>query len=167
MSRIGQVRIRPARLADLDRLHYFETAYFGLDQFTRRQVWYLLTRANATTLVVEHGGQVVGAATMVWRTNSRIGRLYSIVLDSAARGYGLAAQLLKRCEALARKQGCARLRLEVRTDNEAAIRLYRRYGYSVERELTEYYTDGSDALQMTKELIQSHAAAQRKTDTAR
>lgn len=153
MSQTGQVEIRPARLSDLDRLHHFETTYFGQDQFSRRQVSYLLTRANATTLVIESCGDVVGSATMVWRRNSRMGRLYSIVIDKAAQGKGFAARLLAECERLARERSCTSVRLEVRVDNRAAILLYQRHGYISKGVIEQYYTDGTDALRMSKSLL--------------
>lgn len=152
MTAAESVRIRPATLDDLEILHRFETTYFGLDQFTRQQVRYLLTRAHATTLVLEHNDEVVAAATMVWRKNSLTGRLYSIVVDEKAQGKGFAAKLLGSCEEEARRRGCVRINLEVRVDNRAAILLYERHGYVAEETLVNYYADGSNGLRMTKDL---------------
>lgn len=152
MTAAGSVCIRTATLDDLDILLRFESTYFGLDQFTRQQVRYLLTRANAITYVLEHNGEIVGSATMVWRKNSTTGRLYSIVVDKAAQGKGFAARLLKSCEDEAARRGCTRVSLEVRVDNRAAILLYERHGYVAEGTLLDYYADGSDGLKMTKEM---------------
>ena len=42
--------------------------------------------------------------------------------------------------------------LFVRVENEAAIELYRKMGYSVYRRVVDYYADGSDAFDMRKPL---------------
>ena len=45
----------------------------------------------------------------------------------------------------ARAQGCDRLRLEVRADNGAGIRLYQRRGYTRFAVRPDYYEDGMEA----------------------
>lgn len=50
--------------------------------------------------------------------------------------------------------------LFVRVENEAAIILYKKMGYSVYRRITDYYNDGSDAFDMRKPLKRDK---QRKT----
>ncbi|MFN3919871.1 MAG: hypothetical protein ACK4JF_06230, partial [Methylohalobius sp.] len=52
------ITIRPARLEDLDRLVQIENRSFTTDRFSRRTFRYLLTRANAVTLVAEAGGKI-------------------------------------------------------------------------------------------------------------
>jgi ribosomal protein S18 acetylase RimI-like enzyme len=44
------------------------------------------------------------------------------------------------------------MRLEVRTDNSAAIGLYTKSGYHRFGEITGFYEDGSNALRMQKTL---------------
>jgi ribosomal protein S18 acetylase RimI-like enzyme len=48
------------------------------------------------------------------------------------RGRGLGEQLLKACLERARASGVTRVELEVRSDNESGLRLYRRVGFKVE-----------------------------------
>jgi [ribosomal protein S18]-alanine N-acetyltransferase len=145
-------RIRAATIDDLDALQRLETAYFGDDQFTRAQLKHLLTRAHASTHILLYGESVAGSATMVWRKGSRIGRLYSIVIDRVAQGRGFGARLLKWCEDEAMARGCDRICLEVRVDNKAAILLYQRHGYDIVGSLPGYYADGSNGLKMLKRL---------------
>ncbi len=149
------LRIRPATLRDLDTLHQLEVTHFGDDQFSRSQLRHLITRANATSYVVEKGhdvADVAGSAIMVWRKNSRIGRLYSILISRDAQGHGLGAKLLARCESDAKKRGCTHVTLEVRTDNRPAIAMYLKHGYEITDSLPGYYHDGSNGLKMVKQL---------------
>lgn len=48
--------------------------------------------------------------------------------------------------------GIVEVTLEVRSDNEAAIRLYERFGFEVVGTREKYYSDGCDAWLMNKEL---------------
>lgn len=147
------IRIRKAHLSDLDTLHQLEISHFGDDQFSRSQLRHLISRANATTYVVEKSDNVTtGYAIMVWRKNSTIGRLYSILITKQAQGHGLGALLLARCESDAKTRGCTHLSLEVRADNRAAIGLYLKHGYEITDSLPGYYHDGSNGLKMVKRL---------------
>jgi ribosomal-protein-alanine N-acetyltransferase len=66
------------------------------------------------------------------------------------QGYGTA--LLSHSLAAARSRGAERAYLEVGASNVAAIALYRRTGFSVDAKRKKYYTDGSDALTMSRKL---------------
>jgi ribosomal protein S18 acetylase RimI-like enzyme len=50
--------IRQAELNDLDQLVAIENQTFTLDRFSRRTFRYLLSKANAVTLVANQEGQV-------------------------------------------------------------------------------------------------------------
>ncbi len=147
------IRIRRASHRDHHILHELEVTHFGDDQFSRSQLRHLITRANATTYVLEMDRRIVGSAIMVWRKNSRIGRLYSILISNEVQGRGLGKLLLTKCEADAKKRGCTRVSLEVRADNKPAIALYLKYGYEIVDSLPGYYADGSNGLKMVKKLL--------------
>jgi ribosomal protein S18 acetylase RimI-like enzyme len=148
----GQSIVRLATVRDLDALVRLEKLGFTFDQFDRDQILYLLSEANATSLIIEQEGQICGSAIMAWRKNSAIGRLYSIVIDPAFQGRGLGSKLLQASEVAAVQHGCDRISLEVRVDNKHAIALYQRHGYGVTEPLPEYYADGSAGLRMVKML---------------
>lgn len=144
--------IRPGTVQDLDDLVCLEELLFPLDSFSRSQLRHLLTRARATTLVLEEQGRVCGSAVVAWRRNSRVGRLFSIAVAPPRQGSGLGSQLLAACEEEARRRGCGQLRLEVRADNARAIDLYEGRGYRVLETVPAYYPDGTDGVRMAKEL---------------
>jgi ribosomal protein S18 acetylase RimI-like enzyme len=144
--------LRPATGADLEALAELERETFESDRFSLRQIDYLLRRAHATVIVAEEEGRLIGAAYMLWRKGAAFGRLYSIAVHPSSRGSGVAAKLLGECELESRRRGLSRVTLEVRADNETAIKFYQRYGYSTLASLHDYYEDGMTALKMVKML---------------
>jgi len=127
-------------------------AHFPSDRLGRRQVRHLLTRAHAEAWVAEVGGRIVGDAVVLFRRGFDAARLYSLVVAPEARGHGVGAALLDAAERGAARRGCVSVRLEVREDNDAALRLYARHGYASVGRVDLYYHDGADAVRMRKRL---------------
>lgn len=147
--------VRPATLRDLAALEQLErTGFSREDRFSRQQLRYLVGRANSTTLVLEFGGQIVAAAIILWRRDSPVGRLYSLVTNPSFQGRGFGSRLLRVCEDAAARRGCTHLKLEVRPDNTLAVNLYLRRGYQICRSIPNFYGDGAPAHQMIKELVE-------------
>ena len=73
----------------------------------------------------------------------------AVAVDPAARGCGAGQALVDAAITLARRLGLDEVTLEVRTDNDSAIRLYARNGFRDERLLRGYYPDGTDARRMS------------------
>ncbi|KQP76519.1 GCN5 family acetyltransferase [Methylobacterium sp. Leaf111] len=151
------VEIRPATLADLDALVALEHAAFASDRAERRAIRHAIRSASMSLLVAlthDAAGQatLVGSATLERRRGSRSARLSSIAVSPARAGLGLGSLVLDAAEADARSHGCARLRLEVRADNGAGIRLYERRGYTRFAVIPDYYEDGMEAWRYEKTL---------------
>jgi [ribosomal protein S18]-alanine N-acetyltransferase len=96
------------------------------------------------------GGALLGAAVLLRRKGSRRERLYSLAVDPAARGRGVGRLLMEAVLACARSRGAVEVGLEVRTDNEGAIALYRSLGFTGAGVVEGYYADGSPALVMRR-----------------
>lgn len=130
------------------------------DRFTRAQLLYLLSKANGATLVAEEedvgsgASRIVGNVIVLFRRGVDAAHLYSLTVDPAHRNRGIAKLLLGRAEELSAARGLGRMQLEVRSDNDAAIRLYRARGYSSSGVKAGYYADGCDAISMMKPLPQ-------------
>ncbi|MEO7150045.1 MAG: GNAT family N-acetyltransferase [Rhodanobacteraceae bacterium] len=144
--------IRAARRDDLNTLLELEHASFDHDRVSRAQFRRHLTNANACVLVAEDTDAVRGCALLFFRRDSRQARLYSIAIAHPARGRGLGAALLQAAEREARARDCDTLRLEVRTDNAPAIRLYERHGYLRGARESGFYENGADAWRYVKTL---------------
>jgi ribosomal protein S18 acetylase RimI-like enzyme/predicted double-glycine peptidase len=148
----SRARIRLATEYDLPGLVHLEEVAFDSDRFTKDQIDYLLTRSRATTFVLEQGSAMAGAACVLWRKSRQLARLYNIAVDPAFRGLGYGDKLLNECEVEAIRRECDRITLEVRQDNEGAIRFYEKHGYTAIRNLPDYYSDGMAGLKMGKQL---------------
>lgn len=155
-----EIRIRRARRADLDALVRLE-ARFPTDRLSRASLRHLLARGHTDVWVAEIEGGIVGDAIVCYRHGSRRARLYSIVTDGAHAGRGIGRALLAACEAGAVARGCTRMALEVRPDNEPALRLYRGAGYTAAGVARAFYEDGAPALRLIK-LLEARPAPDRQ-----
>ena len=145
-------RIRRALPADLAALVVLERAAFTTDHLSQRQYRRHLRSDSAAVLAAVDGSGLLGKAVVFFHRGSDIVRLYSIAVADAARGRGLGEALLAAAERTAFRHGARRMRLEVRKDNAAAIRLYERTGYRRLGAYAQFYEDGADAWRYEKGL---------------
>jgi ribosomal-protein-alanine acetyltransferase len=146
------VHIRRATIDDLADLVELENSTFVIERMSARQLRRHLESLSAEILVATRQRHVVGAVVVFFRRASDIARLYSIAVAASERGNGLGEALLARAAHAARRRGSRRLRLEVRSDNVTAQRLYERLGYHPSGSHADYYEDGEDALRYEKSL---------------
>lgn len=142
--------IRRASAADLDQLLVLETVFPG-DRLSRRAMRHHLASPRAVWLVAETQGRLVGYALLLRRQGTRWWRLYSLMRAGVAPP-GTGRRLLEAAIAAAREGGARGIRLEVREDNSAALKLYRACGFSLFATLDGYYEDGARALRMVLDL---------------
>jgi len=143
------VRIRAAKVRDLDALIELENRVFATDRLSRRSLRHFLASPTAVFIVAD-GESLAGTAIVLFRARSAVARLYSIAVVPAMSGKGVAPLLLKAAERAARRRGCNSIRLEVHVRNHAAIARYRKQGYQEFGRLRRYYDDGGDALRFRK-----------------
>lgn len=141
--------IRPASLEDLDALVRLEAIFPG-DRISRRSFRRLLSGGQASLWVYDDGGEVVANIVVLYRRGSLSARAYSLVVHPACQGRGIARRLLDTAEQAALARGCTSLRLEVRTDNHAALALYARAGYADAGRINNYYQDHTPAQRLRK-----------------
>nr|WP_269752124.1 GNAT family N-acetyltransferase/peptidase C39 family protein [Thiocapsa bogorovii] len=147
------VRLRPAVLADMGALLRLESASFQSDRLSRRQFRYMLTRAQARTLVAEDSeGALLGYVMVLFSRATSVARLYSIAVAAQARGRGVGHALVEAAEVAAWEQERAYMRLEIRRDNLASQALFERAGYRRFGVLSDYYEDHMEALRYEKTL---------------
>ncbi len=151
-SAIAHIQIRPGRPADLDALVELEESSFDSDQLSRRSLRHLLTSPTAECLVAEELGRAVGYVALLFRRGTAVARLYSIAVNPECRRRGVGPKLLAAAEEAAFDSDCLFLRLEVRTDNAAAIALYETRGFRQFGRHLDYYIDHADALRFEKRL---------------
>lgn len=78
--------------------------------------------------------------------------IYKVAILPQHRGKGLGYAAVDGFAAAVKSRGGTRIFLEVRPSNEAALRLYQKYGFEKTRLRKRYYADGEDCLEMKKDL---------------
>jgi ribosomal-protein-alanine N-acetyltransferase len=141
-------------MADVPELLRLE-ALFPSDRMAARTLRRFMRSPTAHFWVADSDARVLGNLLMLRRKTSATARIYSVIVDPAARGMGLGAKLVTTAEAEARRLGLARMSLEVRADNTAARAMYARLGYAEAAQLPGYYDDGGDGLRLVKALAEN------------
>jgi GNAT superfamily N-acetyltransferase len=85
-------------------------------------------------LVVREQETLLGMANLLFTVSTarggRVAILDDFVVRPERRGQGLGTALLQAARDLAEAEGCSRITLQTDADNGAAMRLYRRHGYT-------------------------------------
>jgi len=141
--------VRQARREDLLAIYRIEQASF--DQpwpFTAFESYVgepgFLVAADSTVV-----GYVVAD---VIPTHARdLGHIKDLAVHESRRGEGIGAMLLVNALSVLNSTNVDSVKLEVRESNDAAIQLYRKYGFEHRWRNPEYYSDGEDALVLVRE----------------
>jgi len=155
---MSDLTTRAARLDDLDDLMAIEQACFTSDRISRRAMRAWLRREHGLMFLACDGERVAGYVLVIHHDGRRTARMYSLAIDPAYRGRGLARRLIEAGERAAARRGCAELRLEVAPTNASARALYDAMGYEVFGTYEDFYEDRGDALRMRKALRAAQAA---------
>lgn len=135
-----------------DALIGLENTCFECDRISRRSLRRLLCSPSALCIGAFLNKDLAGSMVVLFRSNSSVARIYSLAVAPHTRGLGIGQKLIAKAEREARARNCRGLRLEVRVDNPAAIRLYERCGFADTKMRPGYYEDGTDAVVFWKEL---------------
>jgi ribosomal-protein-alanine acetyltransferase len=157
---MSELSILAATIGDLDAILALERAVFSTDRLSRRSLRAFIMSPHRPLLVAKSNGRLSGYALVALRKGAAAARLYSIAVDQRAGRRGIGRALMAACERYAAAQGRLALRLEVRADNDAAIALYHRLGFTQFGQYDRYYADGAMALRFEKSLAVSAPGAQ-------
>jgi [ribosomal protein S18]-alanine N-acetyltransferase len=164
-------KIRDAEVSDFETLWHVDQACFppGIS-YSRSELRFYMQRRGAFTLVAENAPEATGsrldpgdsksarrteiaiAGFIVAEANRRVGHIITIDVVAGARRFGVGSLLLQRAEERLLGVGSVAIELETSVDSGAALRFYKKHGYSVTRTLPHYYSTGVDALELRKEL---------------
>ncbi len=136
--------IRRAAAADIDDMvsllgELFEIEDdFAIDPCAQRQgLELLLNDPDATLLVADAMGSVVGMATMQRFVSTAVGEyvglIEDVVVTMSHRGNGIGSRLLQAMLSEATRQHLMRLALAVDVRNLRALSFYGRYGFRISR----------------------------------
>lgn len=133
----ADVRARPMTASDVERVAQLElesfTSPWKADTFEA-----LLDRPAAEMWVLDHHKDGVVGYFVLWCILDQ-GELANIAITEAHRGTGYGALLLRQALEVARERGVEALYLEVRVSNEAASKLYGRFGFTQVGVRRNYY----------------------------
>lgn len=143
-------RVRRATEADVDAVTALERAIFGDDAWSRDSVLHELTQSLRQAYVaVDEAGEVCGYVVVLGVGD--VADVQRVAVADAHRRRGVAAALLEACDLHVH----ARVVLEVRADNEAALAFYGRNGFAEISRRRGYYADGEDAVVMQRPVADS------------
>ena len=142
------MEILPASLRDLNALRKLEQACFGQDAWSLFDLIAVLTFPEVIRLKAVVDGVMIGFVAGDPRPSKGFSWIATIGVMPEYRRRGIGAALLHACE---EQIPTPRIRLSVRIENDAAIRLYEQKGYQRVDVWREYYNDGGDALVMEKD----------------
>ena len=132
---------------DLSALRQVENECFGPDAWPLLDLIAALTFPDVIHLKAVVNNKMVGFVGGDVRRSEGLGWITTLAVLPAFRRHGIASSLLGACEGAI---DLPRIRLCVRRDNEGAILLYHKYGYSQVGVWPRYYQDGQDALVLEK-----------------
>jgi ribosomal-protein-alanine N-acetyltransferase len=142
------------RLLEIDQSCFVE----GI-AYSEEELRYFLDMPTAISLVGVQGGSglilgfIIADRFRPRRALRSVGKIITIDVALEAHRSGVGTLLMRSAEAELKQAGCDYVSLEVAVDNEAALRFYKKHGYSVLKVLPRYYLDSIDGLLMGKKLL--------------
>lgn len=144
--------IRDARPDDFEALWRIDQECFppGIS-YSKEELKAYMRRRGSLTLVAtdERESKIAG---FIVAYSGRTGHIITIDVIAGARRTGLGSRLLSAAEDRLRNAGSLAVGLEAAVDNAAALSFYKRHGYSVVATWPRYYSNGVDALVLSKQL---------------
>lgn len=136
-----EVKIETATIKLLDKLFEIEEQCFDQEAFTKRQIGYLLTDYNTVALVAKANTDIAGFIIAQVEIDETLQYGHIITMNVAAnyRRKHVATRLLQEMEKLLKEKSITECHLEVREDNNPAIKLYQKLGYQTMGKLEKYY----------------------------
>jgi [ribosomal protein S18]-alanine N-acetyltransferase len=145
--------MRPMRREDLDQVMVIENELFGAESWSEAMFAGELDETATRYYLVEESDGVISAYAGLCAYAPHEAYVQTIAVIPPARRRGIGTALLKVLIDETTKRGVDHLDLEVRSDNDAARRLYERHGFREIAVRRNYYQpSGTDAIVMRKGL---------------
>lgn len=131
---------------DVINLCQLENDSFGADDFRLSTQNFLYHINKKHVLIIKMNTVIAGY--LLFFTYKRGLRVYSLAVEKSLRGQQIAQHLLLHVKGLANTLNKDYVVLEVREDNEIAIKLYQKMGFVKIKYLENYYLNGVDGIKM-------------------
>ena len=140
--------IRKAELRDLGPALALDREAFGPDAWTVLDYAAVFSENNVKKFTAVSGGKFAGFGAAEWDREQHAVCLMTLAVRPEFRNRGVGSALLRTME---KAFGDADVYLHVDTENENAVRLYRKAGYKETGRIPSYYMNGHDAIIMRNE----------------
>jgi ribosomal-protein-alanine N-acetyltransferase len=144
--------VRDFRVEDFETLWRIDQECFppGI-AYSRQELKVYVRRRGSFTLVATNRDKDEIAGFVV-AYGGLTGHIITIDVITTARRSGVGSLLLRAAEEQLRAGGSKAVGLETAVDNAAALAFYKRHGYHVVSTWPRYYSNGVDALLLSKSL---------------
>ncbi len=141
------IKFRLAVKEDAAKLFEIEEKSFTSDCLSLRQFNYFINKANSSLIAAyeKESEVLLGYALILFHRGTSLARLYSIAVAPEYRKFKVGLKLMRKIEDEALERGSTYIRLEVKTTNDRAIKLYEELGYRKFGHKVNYYEDHEDA----------------------
>ena len=145
--------VRPLTISQLDECWRLDQRCFvDGEAYSRETFEYLLTAPESVSYrAVTSAGTMVGFVIGLVEPD-HTGHVTTVGVAPEHRRRHLAKRLMLQVEEAFGRRNVRLVRLEVRSLNSAAQKVYENLGYSVTQRLPKYYSNGGDGLLMLKSL---------------
>ena len=153
MAAASQSVVMPMGHGDLNECWRLDQRCFSDGEaYDRETIRYLLSHAQSVCYKVIAPGDEMIAFVVGMIEPDGSGHVVALGVAPEHRRYGHGRRLMYEVEQGFLRRGVSTVRLEVRTSNVAAQRLYLDLGYKIVRRMPRYYTSGDDGFLMVKNL---------------
>lgn len=135
------MQVRRSKIKDLETIAQIEATCFS-DAWSSQSIESMLSMKTTCCMVAEEDGRVVGYSLLLVALDQM--ELLKIAVLPLFRGRGIAAALMEAMLIYAEGKKMTAITLEVRTKNEPAVSLYRRYGFYEAGIRKNYYKNPPD-----------------------
>jgi len=144
------MKLRPHGISDLDAVAALDRLCFSPETAFSRDVFEsCLAAATCRNFGIERERELIAFAVLHF-PGPHAAHLFTLDVHPDFRRQGLADALMAEIEKRARAGAVRRIALQVAVDNEPAIALYQKWGFSIRTVLKNYYGRGKDAYLMDK-----------------
>jgi ribosomal protein S18 acetylase RimI-like enzyme len=146
-----------ANADEIDAIVKIEKKCFpGKAAYSKRQLERLILNVDSDCLVEKEAGVIRAFLIITYCQRSLTCNIETIDVDPAFKNRGIGLKLLKAAETEMKRRSMRWSQLEVSEGNEAALKVYRKAGYTFKERLEGYYKfehNGTrSAIRMVKEL---------------
>jgi ribosomal-protein-alanine acetyltransferase len=149
------IAVQRTSVTDLETLYMIEQRCFANEAWSKKRIATFLKASGTVSLAIKIHGEIVGFIIgLVNRYDEmKIGHIVTIDVLPNYRRKGAGITLLTSVEREFKKVGVKVSYLEVREDNLAGVKLYRKAGYVEVRRLENYYSQGGHGIMLEKTLL--------------